>query len=242
MKSRRITTQQKADMAYKEKTMSNRYGPRIVTDGLVCCLDAADRNSYPGSGTTLYDLSGSGYNASLVNGAAYNTSNGGTIKFDGSNDFANLSIPITFSQITMMFFVKYNVIGSRWNMILDTFRNGNVHKFTFHSTGGSTQTNMAIIGLNTSTLIRSNLTTNQWYCFGATYNGSTFTGYSDGISTNSCSATGTINLTNTIGIGARYGGGGFQNAYFPSLWVYNRALSADEMLQNYNATKGRFGL
>ena len=222
--------------------MSYANGPKIVTDGLVCCLDAANRKSYPGSGTTLYDLSGSGYNASLVNGAAYNSANGGTIKFDGSNDFANLSIPITFSQITMMFFVKYNVIGSQYNMILDTYKNGNVHKFTFHSSGGATQTNIAIIGLGTSALIRSDLITNQWYCFGATYNGSTITAYSDGISTNSSSGTGTINLTNTIGIGGRYGGGYYQNAYFPSLWVYNRALSADEMLQNYHATKGRFGL
>jgi len=222
--------------------MSYANGPRIVTDGLVCCLDAANPKSYPGTGTTLFDMSGNGYNASLKNGAAYNSGNKGTIKFDGSNDYANLSIPITFSQISMMFFVKYSVIGYQYNMILDTYYNGNTHKFTFHSTGGSTQTNIAIIGLGTGALIRSNLTTNQWYCFGATYDGSTITGYSDGVSTNSTSATGTINLTSAIGIGGRYNGGYYQNAYFPSLWVYNRALSADEMLNNYNATKGRFGL
>ena len=67
--------------------MSYRTGPKIVTDGLVLCLDAADRNSYPGSGSTWYDLSGNNYHGS-INGATYADN---TFNFDGTDDYIDLS-------------------------------------------------------------------------------------------------------------------------------------------------------
>ena len=57
--------------------MSLAHSPRIITDGLVLCLDAGNTKSYPGSGTTWTDLSGQGNNGTLVNGVGYNGSNGG---------------------------------------------------------------------------------------------------------------------------------------------------------------------
>ena len=69
--------------------MSNNYGPKIVTDGLVLCLDAADQNSYPGSGNTWYDLSGNGNNGTLVNGVGYNSGNLGSLVFGGVDDYVN---------------------------------------------------------------------------------------------------------------------------------------------------------
>ena len=66
--------------------MSNKYGPRIVTDGLVLCLDAADRNCYAGTGSTAYDQSGNGSNGTFINSPSYTTDYGGCFTFEGTND------------------------------------------------------------------------------------------------------------------------------------------------------------
>ena len=63
----------------------------IVTDGLILHLDAADSNSYGGSGNTWYDISGNGYNGILTNGPTYSTNNGGCLIFDGTNDYIKLT-------------------------------------------------------------------------------------------------------------------------------------------------------
>lgn len=77
--------------------MAIGYNPVIVTNGLVLCLDAANVKSYPGSGTTAFDLTRSSYNFSMDNGASVNASNSGVFSFDGSDDYLNTtSIPSTF--------------------------------------------------------------------------------------------------------------------------------------------------
>jgi hypothetical protein len=70
--------------------MAYSDGPKIVTNGLVLALDAADRNSYPGSGTTWRDISGNNYSGSLINGTSFNSSNGGVFSFDGVDDYLSL--------------------------------------------------------------------------------------------------------------------------------------------------------
>jgi len=69
--------------------MGIAYNPRIVTDGLVLCLDAGNPKSYPGSGNTAFDLTRSGYNFELTNGATTNPSNLGVFSFDGVDDYLN---------------------------------------------------------------------------------------------------------------------------------------------------------
>ncbi len=66
-----------------------KVGPKIVDEGLVLCLDAANKLSYPGTGTTWTDLAGSN-NGTLTNGPTFDDEKGGSIVFDGSNDYANL--------------------------------------------------------------------------------------------------------------------------------------------------------
>ncbi len=61
------------------------HSPKLVTSGLVLCLDAANKLSYPGSGTSWYDLSGNNYNGTLTNGPTFNNGNGGSIVFDGAS-------------------------------------------------------------------------------------------------------------------------------------------------------------
>ena len=87
--------------------MAFNNGPRIVTNGLVLCLDASDRNSYPGSGTTWYDVSNNGNHATLTNGPTFSTSNGGIFTFDGSNDYADVSLNLRNSFATTTFSFLY---------------------------------------------------------------------------------------------------------------------------------------
>jgi len=85
--------------------MAFNNGPRITTNGLVLCLDASDRNSYPGTGTTWYDVSGNGYNATLTNGPTWSST--GYFIFDGSNDYADISLNLRNSNNTVMVVGKY---------------------------------------------------------------------------------------------------------------------------------------
>ena len=77
--------------------MSLFHSPSLVTSGLVLCLDAGNPKSYPGSGTTWTDLSGRGNHGTLVNGPTFNSANGGSIVFDGSNDYVELTAILEFS-------------------------------------------------------------------------------------------------------------------------------------------------
>ena len=86
--------------------MALQYSPKISTDGLVLCLDAADRNSYPGTGTTWTDLSGNGNNGTLTNGPTFSSSNRGGISVDGTNDYINCGNGSTIQQTTNDFSIS----------------------------------------------------------------------------------------------------------------------------------------
>ena len=77
--------------------MAVNAGPDIIEDGIVLCLDAANSRSYPGTGTTWSDLAESN-NGTLTNGPTFDAGNGGSIVFDGSNDYVNLNFPFTQSS------------------------------------------------------------------------------------------------------------------------------------------------
>ena len=97
--------------------MAINYSPKIIRDGLVLCLDAANPKSYPGTGTAWTDLSGSGNNGTLVNGPVYSSANGGSIDFDGSNDYSSLSSNIIPATGAFTVFFTYALTGSggyRW--------------------------------------------------------------------------------------------------------------------------------
>ena len=82
------------------------YNPKIVTDGLVLCLDAANPKSYPGSGTTWYDLSGNGNHGTLINGPTYNSDNKGSIVFDGIDDYVSFTNPLNQSQLNQAWTIQ----------------------------------------------------------------------------------------------------------------------------------------
>jgi hypothetical protein len=82
--------------------MGFHRGPKVVTNGLVLALDAANVKSYPGSGTVWNDLSGNNNSGSLINGPTFNSANGGSISFDGTNDYVNTNYNAgTFTKFTL---------------------------------------------------------------------------------------------------------------------------------------------
>jgi hypothetical protein len=231
-------------------------GPNAIQDGLVLALDAADRNSYPGSGTTWTDLSGNNNSGSLVNGPTFNSANGGTIVFDGTNDYVstpiqNLSRPCTFST-----WVNFNNLSGFQTFVgQDTSTAIPRGRFYFQKPGTTAEgyiLNVVNFTLNLSngTIVVVNalnpVVTNQWYNYSAVLTTTTLSLYQNGILQNTVSDSNTFLTPNTnIVLNAGYYADAitdYINGRSSSFLIYNRALTATEVQQNYNATKSRFNL
>jgi hypothetical protein len=219
--------------------MASKSGPDIIEDGLVLCLDAASKRSYLGTGTTWTDLKGVN-NGTLTNGPTFSNDNGGSVVFDGSNDRVDLSLPYNFTAFSVFFFVKYRSPQGNWRMVFDTYKNGDQHKFSFQSSTNSSN-NVYLFHQDGNTVVDNTISIDQWMYYGATWDGSTVTTYKNGTSVTTDSSSTGFNLSNTIGIGDRYGGGSYSNnIVLSSITAYNRALTADEIRRNYLSTKERF--
>jgi hypothetical protein len=248
------------------------YSPKLVTNGLVLYLDAANSLSYPGSGTIWTDLSRSQVSGSLLNGSTYNSANNGSIVFDGTNDYANLGNIFNFeltSSFTISTWFKTtktgavtsNIIGKcklqvspsdytgyQIGMNVGTGNSGDAGKFGFVIVSSPFSNPGSIMRRQTTTSTYNN---ENWVNGTVTYDGSSTRNgmliYMNGIlatmeNFDSTSLTGTIITNANFEVGARDGTQQPFNGSVSNATVYNRALSADEVLQNYNATKGRFGL
>ncbi len=244
--------------------MASSLGPNISESGLVLCLDAADKNSYPGTGTTWTDLSGNNYNGTLTNGPTFNNSNGGSIVFDGVNDIItvpNNSVMLNAlnNQFTMCFYIK-NTSPAADNIInYSIFYKADPAVFTKNSvwfyknrTGGVYT--YLWIGPDPSA------TTKAFFNFPAeiangsgdqivhqyviSHDATKFYGYKDGLLYTSGNLTAANNITNTSNfyIGSSNISTSPFLGNFYAVQFYNRTLTASEVLQNYNATKSRFGL
>jgi hypothetical protein len=210
------------------------YNPKIITDGLVLCLDAANPKSYGGSGTTWTDLSGRGNNGTLVNGPTYSSANGGVIALDGVNDYIDVPINLTNTNYTIMGAARYVVVAGR------TFSAKNNNWLMGHWST-STQNHYAegwVSGVGagpSDTNWRSYATTGN-------FSGDSWALYVNGV-LNAGPNSGGSNGPNGFSIG-RYAPGNseYSNSHISNLLVYNRVLTASEVKQNYNATKSRYGL
>ena len=216
----------------------------IVQDGLVLNLDAAVDQSYPGNGTTWYDLAGSN-SGTLINGPTFDRDNGGSIVFDGTDDRVDSTSPSelnNISEITMIAWVIYDGIGyypkimSRGHGLgTDFLRGNNNNALNFYYSSSSSVTDADYF----SETVGPNLSSG-WVCTAVTskdvvkfYKNSELVYTSSSITTN----TGT---SSTLTLGNRPGGGRNFNGKMAIAMVYSRALTPDEIRQNYNATKGRF--
>jgi hypothetical protein len=220
--------------------------PLGVTSGLVLYLDAANARSYPKSGPTWFDRSGSGNNGSLVNGVGYNSANFGSLSFDGTNDYVTgLLIPLTDYTINI-WLLRTGVYSGVFPTIIafGTFNPG--FYIDFNSNGQVSYNTTAIVGqplFNTNTYIPINTWRNL--CF--TRSSSTISAYVNGsliVSVTNSGATPTSasyifngDVAQGTPNSSTFWGGRISNSS-----IYNRALSASEIKQNYNALKGRYGL
>jgi hypothetical protein len=210
------------------------HGAQIVRNGLVLHLDAASPWSYPGTGDTWTDRSGNGRTGTLVNTPTYSSANGGFLSFDGSNQRVISSLPTLTSHTTSIWFRTFNTAGSE-KQILDSndIFGISIVSNKFHSyTGVSNFSNQTVVN-------------NVWYnwvvtCTNSPSNSLKFTinGVVDGDFSSYYQISGpTISIAYSIGTNGR-----FLTADIGAFSVYNRALSATEIAQNYNALKGRYGL
>jgi len=232
--------------------MGASAGPDIIEDGLVLALDAADRNSYPGSGTTWTDLSGRGNNGTLVNGVGYSSSNGGSLSFDGVNDYVSYSSLLNVGNtFTLSFWIKPTT-----NTRQTIFSNGypySLGKGFFMCCPGNNSTDMFLsLGRDEKLVISSTgvLTSNSIQMITAVANGSSslMKLYVNGTEISSYSAQNDANISLQYDTGIFVTGKRdttsadrlYSNVY--NLQIYNRALTAAEIQQNFNMLRGRFSV
>jgi hypothetical protein len=222
--------------------MAFNYSPKIVTDGLVLYLDAANQYSYVSGSTSWNDISRGGNNGTLINGPTYSTDGGGSILFDGVDDYVQLSATpssLVTSNVTISSW--FNTSNATQQMIIGN--SGGSNRF-YIETFNRSETLVAHWGIGSQqNSLTSNaiITTNSWVNYSMTYDGNITIGYLNGLTTDSTSIGNQTYTNNTLRVGLW-----INSLYFkgniPQVSIYNRALSAQEILQNYNATKTRFGL
>jgi hypothetical protein len=220
------------------------YGPSIVTSGLVLALDAADRNSYPTSGTTWTDLSGRGNTGTLTLGPTYSTVNGGSIVFDGVDDYVEITgnSSNTPSEMTLFCFVYPK--NTRPEEIIATQNTGNGYRFMTRTYGGGGGTTWGFAPSSATEYSSSTvLSNNVWYSLAITYTSSSLLGYLNGALNWSVSSPIALVHGGNIRLGDGIGGAQVHlQANLSSFMMYNRALMAAEIQQNFNALRGRFGI
>lgn len=237
--------------------MATKGGPNTIEDGLVLYLDAANTKSYPGTGTTWNDLSGNSNSGTLTNGPTFNSSNGGSVVFDGVDDFITLPLSLGLlngtNEATLNIWLKLNSgrngSGRSGIIQLSGFNNGNGSLYYY--------TDSARIGGIWLDIFRTDrvFTGDRQPTFDGTlwHNISITTTpgsngwrmYLNGILRYSTTGQNTVSVNSNLFGGFRLG----QNSGARDLWgnisqtqIYNRALTPEEILQNYNATKSRFNL
>jgi hypothetical protein len=233
-------------------------GPgNIVTNGLVLYLDAANYLSYTSGSTTWNDLSGNNNSGSLVNGPTFSSGNAGSIVFDGTNDYVNCGYSTVVNPPNNLTFSQWVVRTVDDNGIRNPIEmaDGISDELYFVLFRGDLSPKRWQFGIRQSNntyvepQITGYLNLNQWYqlTLVANANDNTLKIYVNGIIDTSATATtynGTlkVNPAASLYIGADPNRGRFFRGNISQTSIYNRALTASEVLQNYNATKARFGL
>jgi len=217
--------------------MAVQYNPGIVTNGLVFCLDGANPKSYPSTGTGWFDVSGFSKNGTLINGVGYNSDNQGSLTFDGVDDYVDINQYESSSQFT------YEAFLMPTNVSKDQMYVGSTRDAFYIRLNGS-KAFLSVTAGGQRTLTHSNtLQNNTVYHIVSIYNGIQLKIYVNGNLTEGT----VINQTMTTWGGNRIGRwrDADQRSFVGriySLRAYNRELSPQEIQQNFNALRGRFGI
>lgn len=217
----------------------------IIRSGLVLHLDARIFNTV--SGTTWFDFSGNGNHGTLTNGPTFSSDNGGSIVFDGNDDAISLGTSVPPSgNISVFAWIYPTSFNSTWGIIMTKWLpSGSDFHWALKS------------NLNNGTNIRQNLYTtsnsdiygnsvfsvNNWYYVGFTLiNGGTLTFYTNGNSDGTSANVSRTVQSSTLLIGDNRASSYGLIGRIPQVQIYSRALTATEILHNYNLTKHRYGL
>ena len=214
--------------------MASKSGPDIIEDGLVLCLDAASKRSYPGTGTVWTDLTGSN-NGTLTNGPTFDADNGGSIVFDGSNDYIStdysnssehtisivfkiISFPSSDTRLLGPYSGSTNQLAVGWTN--STFR------IWVASSWNTTSFSSSVDTIYHLTIAHDSSNNNLIYVNGI---------YEDTILNKE-------SYFNNMGFGNSFilSYGSYFNGNIYNINLYNRALTADEIRRNYLSTKERF--
>ena len=231
--------------------MGVNYNPKIITNGLVICLDAANSKSYPGAGTVITDLSGRGNNGVVLSGSTYQTEAKGSLFHSSSViTLAPITAGLTLNNETYTFWARCettraSVTGgafSYWIVQFGNYYGNNSGGFGLfqgnfaHYLKGSTNGGWSLTG--GSSLANTIYDTYSWiyYTLQIVGNNNLKFFMNNQLIFNSTIADGyTAYGSNNITIGQ------LMNMTFSNIQIYNRVLSDQELQQNFNATRGRYG-
>jgi len=228
--------------------MSLGHGVSIIRNGLVMHLDTANTKSYPGTGTGWSDLSGQGSNFSLSTNVTYSDGNQGVLNFNGVDSVTSgiVQSPV-FTGITLNIFYKSNISSSSALLI------GTNNYFILHFRGagfylvGSDAVASGYLGWS-SEFLTNRLIAGSWNMMTATWNGTTMKLYCNSVKQNAELAfTGGANNQLRTPYNATVGGyfnstQPWTNGQISNCQIYNRALTDDEISQNFEALRGRYGI
>ena len=218
--------------------MGVKVGPRIIQNGLVLDVDAAVPRSYSGTGLTANGLIG-GIGGTLVNGTGFGTTNNGFFIFDGTNDYINFGNSSTLQQSTgsLSAWTKASSPGSGYRGIIAK-----------QGAYGLFYTDSVLVAYDwaadTPRSTGINIADNTWKNVVLTYQSGVSNGtriYINGVSVLTTTITIQSQVANLFG-GAEANANQFASCQISSFKMHNRVLTASEVLQNYNATKRRYGL
>lgn len=226
---------------YSRLSIAGNY----VTDGLVLYLDAAIPQSYPGSGTSWSDLSGLGNNGTLVNGPTFNSANKGSIVFDGVNDFIegahNTQLNIT-GNITIECWFRVTNTRSDWVRIFGKGDATNRTVGLWYNQPSSLFLYQRYGSTNMDAVYNSTVSLNTWFHMVGTSSSNSHILYLNSAQV-ATSSSGITFASSTDPYKVGYGNiHTYHIGNVSSCRIYNRALTAQEVAQNFNATRNRFGV
>jgi hypothetical protein len=232
-------------------------GPQtIVTNGLILHLDAGNKTSYPGNGTNWYDLSVYKNDVVLYNGPTFNNEVKGSIILDGADDYVRSNQKLKgfypedsiLTNISFCAWMKTNNINNSGGNFLFGFEDNPTWYFAVTREFGNAPGKIQIYDAVRGWILSNNtLSNNVWYNVVGTFQPNSVSLYLNGSLDKTDNTVGSSSSyspnppANLLTIGSRYGAYRM-NGQLSNLTMYNRALNSNEVTQNYNALKSRFGL